>query len=74
MREKEIELRCFKGLQGNESIALPQRLSQMTALVNEQKEREAAHQAKYAEVRLCAAQSAIRLAHLSSLIELWLHD
>ena len=50
LQEKSIELNCFKGLQGHEAVALPQRLSEMTALVTEQQEREASLQATYAEL------------------------
>ncbi|KAL1525879.1 hypothetical protein AB1Y20_020707 [Prymnesium parvum] len=48
--DKLIELSCFKALQGHETIALPQRLSDMQALVEAQKQREAALQAKYSEL------------------------
>jgi len=50
VRDKDIELNCFKQLQGHEAIALPQRLSEMQALVGEQTAREAELQAKYAEL------------------------
>lgn len=50
LQERRIELGCFKALHGNESIAAPQRLSELRALVDEQKEREQTLQQRYAEV------------------------
>lgn len=50
LQEKTIELNCFKGLQGHEAVALPQRKSDLTALLKEQEDREATLQARYSEL------------------------
>ena len=50
LQEKRIELGCFLGLQQQEALALPQRLSVMRALVAEQRAREAQLQTQYEEL------------------------
>ena len=48
--EKQIELACFETLASQEGLARIQRLGALERLVNEQQEREAALQTRYAEL------------------------
>ena len=50
LQQKTIEAACFAKLHSNEALAVPQRLSQMAALVSEQTAREAELQARYKQL------------------------